>query len=167
MKQNAFNMPDEKYKGFLEDLSNVIQKTNFKIISIHIDLKKLIEKKMEMEVYEYAFNRLIGKFYEELKTDQKGIIVLEARGKKEDRHLHKYAVEMIEKTYQSKIKGIYFNSKWNKEKSITYSGLELANLCTYPIYKNVRDGKEDFAFKILKSKIIDYIENKEKVKIFP
>lgn len=41
----------------------------------------------------------------------------------------------LEDLYEYKIKGIYFNSKWNKNNSVTYSGLELADLCTYPIHK--------------------------------
>lgn len=161
-KQNAFSMPDRTYNSFLQDLSNIIQKIDFKIIPIHIDLKKLLEEKIEEEVYANAFNKLIIKFYEELKTKQKGIVVLEARGKKEDRCLHKYAVELIEKNYENKIKGVYFNSKWNKEKSVTYSGLELADLCTYPIHKNIRSGKEDLAYRILKSKIIGFKQSKGK-----
>lgn len=159
MKQNAFNMLYEKYEQFLKDLSNVIQKVNFEIIPVHIDLKKLIEEKIEEEVYEYAFDKLISEFYKKLEFIQKGSIVIEARGKKEDRSLHKHAVNLIEETYEDKIQGIYFNSKWNKEKNITYLGLELADLCTYPIHKNIRSGKEDFAFKVLKHKIISYVEN--------
>lgn len=62
MKQNAFNMLHEKYEDFLKDLSNVIQKVNFEIIPVHIDLKKLIEEKIEEEVYEYAFDKLISEF---------------------------------------------------------------------------------------------------------
>ena len=132
MKKNAFNIPDEKYNRFLKDLSNAIGKIDFGIITVNIDLKEMAGKSSEEEVYKYAFNKLISKFYEELGTNQNGIVVLEARGKKEDRSLHKHAVELIEKNYESKIKGVYFNSKWNKEKSVTYSGLELADLCTYP-----------------------------------
>lgn len=75
-------------------------------------------------------------------------------------------MNLIEETYEDKIEGIYFNSKWNKEKNITYSGLELADLCTYPIHKNIRSGKEDFAFKVLKPKVISYVENR-KIKKFP
>lgn len=167
MKQNAFKMLDEKYKHFIKDLSNAIEKINFDIITVNIDLKKMIEKNSEEEVYKYAFNKLISKFYEELEINQNGIVVLEARGKKEDRSLHKHTVELIEENYESKIKGVYFNSKWNKEKSVTYSGLELVDLCTYPIHKNVRNGKEDFSFKILKPKIIGYLEDNYVIKKFP
>lgn len=167
MRKNAFNMPDEKYNAFLEDLSNAIEKINFEIITINIDLKKMAEENSEEEVYKYAFNKLISKFYEELETNQKGILVLEARGKKEDRDLHKHAVELIEKNFEGKIKGVYFNSKWNKEKNVTYSGLELADLCTYPIHKKVRSEKEDFAFEILKPKIIGYLEDNNIIKKFP
>lgn len=167
MKKNAFNIPDEKYNRFLKDLSNAIGKIDFGIITVNIDLKEMAGKSSEEEVYKYAFNKLISKFYEELGTNQNGIVVLEARGKKEDRSLHKHAVELIEKNYESKIKGVYFNSKWNKEKSVTYSGLELADLCTYPIHKNVRNGKEDFAFKILKPKIIGYLEDNDVIRKFP
>lgn len=97
MKQNAFGMLEEKYGDFLKDISNVIQKVDFKIITVNINLKKMAEKSPEEEIYKYAFNKLISKFYAELGTNQKGIVVLEARGKKEDKNLHNYAVELIEK----------------------------------------------------------------------
>lgn len=167
MKQNAFNILDEKYMQFLEDLTKAIKNVDFNIITVNIDLKRLLKEKSELEVYEYAFTKLIKKFHEKLEENQKGIIVMEARGKKEDRTLHKYAVNLIENLYEDKIKGIYFNSKWNKNNSVTYSGLELVDLCTYPIHKNIRDGKEDFAFKIFKKKIIAYIGDNEKIKKFP
>ena len=166
MRQNAFNMPDKPYKNFLEDLTGVIQNIKFRVITVNIDLEKLIKKKKEVVIYEYAFEKLIRKFYESLKGNQKGIIIMEARGKKEDRNLHKYAVNLIEDLYEHKIKGIYFNSKWNKNNSVTYSGLELADLCTYPIHKNVRDERQDFAFKAFRNKIVAYEEN-GKIKRFP
>lgn len=69
---------------------------------------------------------------------------------------------------QNKIAGIYFNPKWNKKYDDTFSGLEVADLSSYPIHKYVRNKNKDKAFIILENKIDKYPNYMNKgVKIFP
>lgn len=162
-RTNAFNMPDDRYKEFIIDLSKVIKILNFKIITVNIDVVRFIVEKNEMTLYEYAFMKLVQVYKRELKQES-GIIIIEARGKREDKLLHNYAVRLLKNGFDS-IKGVFFNAKWNKNNGRTYSGLELTDLCSYPIHKYVKLKKKDKAFEIIENKIIDYKNVDGKMKI--
>lgn len=160
---NAFSMQEEKYQEFIIDLSEMIKILNFKIITVNIDMIHFVIKQEEKNLYEYAFMKLIQAYKKELKKEE-GIIILEARGKKEDKSLHKYAKELL-KTDFDNIKGVFFNAKWNKNNGRTYSGLELADLCSYPIHKYIKFNKKDKSFEIIENKIIDYKNANDEIKL--
>ena len=70
--------------------------------------------------------------------------------------------------FKKKIKGVYFNPKWNKEYSSTYVGLEIVDLFSYPIYQYVKYQKTNPAFEVLLHKISGYPDFVNKgLKIFP
>lgn len=162
-KINAFEMSDNKYEEFISDLSNSIKIIDFKIITVNIDVTNFSIEKNGTDLYEYAFMKLVQAYEKELKGE-KGIIIIEARGKKEDKMLHKYAKSLL-KNETNNINGVFFNAKWNKNSGQTYSGLELADLCSYPIHKYIKLEKKDKAFEIIESKIINYKDDEGKIKI--
>lgn len=161
---NAFSLQEEKYQEFIIDLSKIIKILKFKIITVNIDMIHFaVEKEVEGNLYEYAFMKLLQAYQKELRQEN-GIIILEARGKKEDKSLHKYAKRLLKSEFDN-IKGVFFNAKWNKNDGRTYSGLELADLCSYPIHKYIKLKKKDESFKIIENKIIDYKNAKDEIKL--
>ena len=67
-----------------------------------------------------------------------------------------------------RILGIYFNPKWNQGYDNTFSGLEIADLTSYPIHKYIRNNKKDKAFLALENKIDKYPDYINKgIKVFP
>lgn len=165
-KMNAFNMEDKEYREFIQELSNSIKKVKFKIITVNIDMVKFVMEGQRGSVYEYAFMKMVQAYRQEIK-EENGIIIIEARGKKEDRLLHKYAVELLEQEELLNIKGLFFNAKWNKTNGVTYAGLELADLVSYPIHKHIKYGETDRAFESIENKVIAYKNEKNGIQKFP
>lgn len=120
---------------------------------------------------------MIERYIYTTKNNKKGIIMLEARGKEEDKILLKHIYEVINikgkkyistNEFKKKIEGVYFNPKWNEEYNSTYVGLEITDLFSYPIHQYVKYQKTNPAFEVLKPKISGYPEfiNKS-IKLFP
>lgn len=172
---NEFNDKIIDYSNFLIDLSKTLENTKCKIISVTIDLVLYLKKGYLQSVYEIAFDLLLERFIYVTKNGRKGIIMLEARGKAEDKKLLKHIYDVVynkENIYtsklESKIAGVYFNPKWNEEYSATYIGLEITDLFSYPIHQYIKYQKENPAFVVLKSKLDGYPEFINKgIKIFP
>lgn len=167
----------ENYDEFLNDLTKVIDDINFTIISISIDLTNFIYKIPEQGIYEIAFKFLFERFVYFMKGCNKGVLVLESRGKKEDKILLQHINEIIfndgtefikKKELEKKIKGVYFDPKFKNQKRATCPGLELTDLCSYPIHKYIKYGTRDQSFDIIEPKFYKYpnYENKG-IKIFP
>ena len=103
--------------------------------------------------------------------------MLEARGKEEDSDLLEHISKVILKSgtksiksseLSNKIKGVYFNPKWNEEYSATYIGLEITDLYSYPIHKFIKRNKKDQAFLTYENKIDGYPNYLNKgIKVFP
>lgn len=151
-----FNFESEdKYACFITDLSNTIEESRFKIISITFDLYSYAIQKYKHDPYEVAFDILLETLMFKIKNDEKVALVFEARGLKEDRILAEHIYKLIyrsgtkkfkKEALQASFKGVFFNHKTSRDGSVVYSGLELANLYSYPIYRYMRFGtrKKDF-----------------------
>lgn len=175
--EGAFSNSVIKYREFINDLSTLMSELNYKIISITINKEDYILKRYHFNIYNTALCFLIQRFIYAMPTPCKGLIMLEARGKEEDKILlneMNYIINVTgiknvhTKELQEKIGGIYFNPKWNKTYSNTFSGLEIADLTSYPIHKYVKYDKKDLAFESLEKKFDrfpDYIN--KGLKIFP
>ena len=165
------------YDEFMVDLSNTMKDIKCKIISISINLYEYLKKGYTHNVYNVAFDFLLERYIYETENKKKGIIMLEARGKDEDKELLEHISKVINKTgtkqisnreLKSKISGVYFNPKWNEEYSSTYVGLEITDLFSYPIHKFVKRNTKDKAFLIFEDKIVGYPNYKNKgIKTFP
>ena len=107
-RKNAFKLND-KYNNFVVDLDNVIKNTDYTIISISIDLVEyVLHTSYNLDVYDIAFDFILERFIYEIKNN-KGLIILESRGKKEDKHLLEYIIKRIEYGFK------FINSKKLKE----------------------------------------------------
>lgn len=176
-RENAFHPSLINYEEFMKELSNLISSLNYKIISISINKEDYILKRYHFNTYNTAMCFLIQRYIYVMPNNSKGLIMLEARGKEEDKILldemkhiifEKGIRDISTNELQTKISGIYFNPKWNQKYDETFSGLEIADLSSYPIHKFVRNSKKDSAFEILESKIDKYPNYINKgLKIFP
>lgn len=173
--KNAFKLGD-KYNNFVIDLDNTINDTNYIIVSISIDLVEyVLHTSYNLDVYDIAFDFILERFVYEIRN-KKGLIMLESRGKKEDKQLLEHIVERIEcgfkfidsKKLKNNITGVYFNPKFNTLTKQPIIGLELADISSYPIHKYVKYGKKDLAFETLERKIRNYPNyNGRGLKIYP
>ena len=121
---NAFNDKLINHSQFTNDLTDLLKNTNCIIISINIDLEEYLRQGYLHNVYETAFDFLLERYIYATKNYKKGIIMLEARGKDEDKKLLKHIYDVINirgrknittQELNSKIAGVYFNPKWNEK----------------------------------------------------
>lgn len=174
---NCFNNTLINYDEFMVDLTNAMINIQCKIISISINLYEYLKRGYTHNVYNVAFDFLLERYIYATSGNKKGIIMLEARGKEEDSELLEHISKVIRKTgtksiksseLKNKIKGVYFNPKWNEEYSSTYTGLEITDLYSYPIHKFIKRNKKDQAFLTYENKIVGYPNyNNKGIKVFP
>lgn len=174
---NCFNDSIINYEKFMIDLTDSMKNIKCKIISISINLYEYLKEGYTHNVYNVAFDFLLERYIYATDNNKKGVIMLEARGKNEDKELLEHIEKVINKTgtkkissreLQAKIEGVYFNPKWNEEYSSTYVGLEITDLFSYPIHKYVKRNIKDKAFLTFENKIDGYPNYKNKgIKIFP
>ncbi len=165
--------------SFIVDLSNFMSNLNMTIFSSTLDKEHLARKyTTPAHPYNMCLEFILERFVKYFaKQDENCWVVLEARGKKEDKFILDFMKDFIDNGNQyttsrqaQKIKGVYFNPKWcaesNNKKS--YFGLEITDLINFPIHKYCREGIKDKAFKSIESKIYKYPNYDGKgIKIFP
>ena len=172
-----FNDSIINHDSFISDLSEILAKVNCKIISISINLEEYIKTGNLENVYEKAFDLLLDRYIYATKNNKKGIIMLESRGKSEDKTLLSHIYDIIHnkgrakistKELEEKIIGVYFNPKWYGGHSSTFVGLEIVDLFSYPIHQYVKYKKSNLSFETIKEKIVGYPNfNNKGIKIFP
>ena len=142
-----------------------IERTNFTIFSSGIDKDFLNQKyNSPYPVYWFSLVFLIERYAIYLEERGKtGIIVLEARGKKEDTNLLRMIVPQIEcgtdfvsDSICSRIRGVYFNNKRTANKKQSYPYLELADIVGYELHNKICKGIESDLYKKIESKIYNY-----------
>ena len=176
-REGAFDKKLINYDSFIIELSNLIDELNYKIISITINKKDYILKHYQFNVYNTAMCFLLQRYIYAIPYNCNGLVMLEARGKDEDYILLNEMKHIIFETgikdisseeLKKKIGGIYFNPKWTNLYDNTFSGLEIADLSSYPIHKFIRNKNKDKAFLVLEKKIDRYPNYMNKgIKIFP
>lgn len=152
---------------FFKDINDLMSNLPISITTSFIDKYELNEKygSFAQSPYDLSITFILERLVKsQLKDSDKVIIILESRGKKEDaalldtiNRILKYGTSYVSSKQFQKIIGVYFNPKRcpsNCKKS--YYGLEIADLCAYPIFKFCRSGKEDKAYNMIKSKIYNY-----------
>ena len=168
----------KQYNSFIIELDNVLNACEYKIISININLKEYLLNpyNIETNVYKVAFNFIIERFIYNMRSSNKGTIIFEARGKKEDKLLlehidmiinHKGTEFISSEELSKKINGVYFNKKIGPRGN-TYTGLEIADLSSYPIHRYIKFGTVGKDLKTIKLKIVGYPNCMGKgLKIYP
>lgn len=148
-------------KSFYEELNQIISSVNFTIISVAIDKKKHIEKygKIAQNPYSiclsYILERLV--FCTDQNSNSTVSIDIEKRGKKEDAQLLAHYNSIIDlgtfhvSSNRFKKRIVEFNMKLKKDNEI---GLQIADLCAYPIARHVLHSEEPYIpFKIIENKL--------------
>lgn len=163
-KLGPFNFgTKEKYDKFIDSLSNTLNLIKCKIISITFDLYSYIKQGYKFDPYEVAFDIILQGLYKNVKKNKKIALVFESRGKNEDKALYKHIYKIInitgcKETKKAILKKYYdeafFNHKISKDGKIAFPGIEIADLCSYPIYRYMRFGTIGKDFKEIKEKIV-------------
>lgn len=176
-REKAFGALSEKFDDFMRDLSLVLQDAECKVISITVDIVEYIKQGKKNNIYCNGFYLLIERYIYATQNHKKGIIIFEERGWQEDNELLK-EIDLIVNVYgakhisskelQSKISGVFFSTKRKSISERTSTGLEIADLFSYPIHKFVRNGTKDKSFLVVEKKIDGYPNYMNKgLKIFP
>lgn len=175
--QNLFDLKVKK--NFYERLNKIISKANFTIIGSGINKEKHIKKygKGAKDPYVLSLSFIIERLI--FCLDKKGPdttvdIKIEKRGRAEDQQLLNQYNKILDKgTYyvsseRLKHKINNFESFFKKDNII---GLQMADLCAYPLARNILNPKQPYPpFDIIKAKI--YCDGKGNydgygLKVFP
>ena len=162
---------NETYKSFLDELSNTIDSIECSIISVTFDMLSYVKQYYKHDPYEVAFDIILGTALFKIREREKVALVFEARGKNEDDKLQthinktifKYGIRnAVPQELQKHFTKVIFNSKTSKDKKTVYHGIDVADLCSYPIYRYMRYGTICEDFKIVLKKLAGYKPFKEK-----
>jgi len=151
---NFLQVPDLR-KMFFNDLECLISNMSFKIFASVIN--KELYKKRQKEGLVNPYNLAIGSIFKQLESFLKQRretslpIIVESRGKREDGQLRSffYDVESLRVD-----KNLNFLLSFHK-KGENISGMQIADLCAYPIArKYLNPEKENRSFEIISKNII-------------
>lgn len=149
-------------KKFYEELNRIIEDANFTIVSTGIEKKKHIEKygrsaaNPYMISLSYILERLIFCTDSSTATSELSIVI-EKRGLKEDQQLLAHYNSVIDSgTYH--VSSARFQQRISKftmlSKKDNNIGLQIADLCAYPIARHIMNSKEPYIpFKIIEDKL--------------
>lgn len=178
-RQGPFNPRIIDYGQFMIDITEMIKNTPFEVFSSSIDKAyHLLKYANPYPVYNLCLEFILERYCRQLrKIGKSGAILLESRGKREDRAILEYLKSLLDNGNKywsrddfSSIKGVYFNPKWSSkhDKKMSFILLELADLVSYPIHKYVKLEKKDPAFQSFEEKISNFpFINGYGLKIFP
>ncbi|WP_299762388.1 DUF3800 domain-containing protein [uncultured Pontibacter sp.] len=149
-------------EGFYTEFNQIIREQDYAIISSSIDKLSYIKKYglLSDDVYEISLSFIMERaiYYLE-QVNEKEIeleIILERRGKKEDKKLGEHFQKLSSRGtfYVSKARLAKFNVKISfKHKKENINGLQIADLIAYPVARYILDpSKPNSSFEVLKSK---------------
>ncbi|MDO8183571.1 MAG: DUF3800 domain-containing protein [bacterium] len=148
-------------RRFYERLNKIISDAQFTVIAVAIDKKKHIERygKIADNPYSiclsYVLERLI--FCTDKYPNSKISITIEKRGKKEDTQLLAHYNSVIDRgtfhvvsdRFKKKISNFVMKTKRDND-----IGIQIADLCAYPIARHVLNAEEPYIpFKIIEGKL--------------
>lgn len=164
-------------KRFYEQINDVIQNSNYRIITSAINKEKYIKTygKLSNDVYELALSFIIERVVfslDEIKNTEKQLeIIIEKRGKKEDKKLDEHFQRLLSRgtsfVSAQRLREIKTMITF-KDKKENINGLQLADLIAYPIARYVIEpNRANPAFDVLKDKIYTKNNKRYGLKIFP
>lgn len=161
-KEFSILLDTQAKQTFYDGINEIITGSDYAILSAVINKEAYIERHRQLEdfVYERAISFLIERavFYLDSQpgNNNKLVIVLEKRGKKEDAKLESYIQNIINygtgyvSSYRLNNYGILYLFRAKHE---NINGLQLADLIAYPIARyNIDPSKPNLPFDILKGK---------------
>ncbi|WP_158990814.1 DUF3800 domain-containing protein [Mucilaginibacter sp. L196] len=166
----------EVKKEFYESLNNIIKQSDYTVFASAINKEEYIARygKLGNSVYEISLSFIIERtvFYlDDTPTNNNVQIVIERRGKKEDKKLTEHWQKLMARGtgYISPERLKYLGLKLNfRSKSQNVNGLQLADLIAYPIARFVIDSKRaNPAYDLIKGKIYNKGDKNFGLKIFP
>lgn len=112
---NCFSDNIINYNNFMIDLSDTMEKIDCKIISISINIYEYLKKGYTHNIYNVAFDFLLERYIYATDSNKRGIIILEARGKSEDRKLLQHINKVIKHTgtKKNKFKRVKRKNRWS------------------------------------------------------
>lgn len=156
-RKGVFNIfkNSEHQKTFMNELTQIIEFSNFILISATIDKRDLKKQNTEENAYHIALGLCVETLYEFLSEkgehNKKTHIVVECRGDKEDKELELEFRRLCDGNNRMGI-SLPFEILF-ADKKVMSSGLQLADLVARPIgLKTLRPEQPNRAFDILKEK---------------
>lgn len=152
----------EARQDFIHKLSEIIERSDFKLVSCVIDKKRVIDK--SVHPYHLSLKHCLETLYEFIceqnQTDKITFVIVEGRGKKEDEELELEFLRIcggdnkFQKSLPFKIKIV--------SKQVNSSGLQLADLVARPIGRYILDKTQtNRAFEILRQKFYAVSKNED------
>lgn len=164
-QKGPFSKKQINQQEFFTDLNNAMGKMDLTIFDCFINKEKLYNKYYQdsEEPYSLGIKYILERIVNRLDDNEKVMVLCESRGSREDIIvLDTIKLLMARGTYYEssrkfkKITGVYFNPKRSADQSKSYIGLEIADLCAYPIYKYCKYNTKDEPFRIIEKKIYGY-----------
>jgi hypothetical protein len=161
---------------FYAKLNMVIEQSKYRILASAIQKERYIKTygKLSNDVYELALSFIIERAIfclDEIKEQKKLEIIIEKRGKKEDKKLQEHFQRLVSRgtTYVSSERLQEVSIKITfKDKKENINGLQLADLIAYPIARYVIEPKRaNPAFEVLEKKIYTKNAKRYGLKVFP
>lgn len=156
-RKGLFNMFKNRshQQEFMNELTEIIEFSNFILVSATIDKRKLKKSNIDDNAYHIALDLCLETLYEFVnekgETEKKMHIVVECRGTKEDKELELEFRRICDGNNRKGIK--YPFEVLFSDKKVMSSGLQLADLVARPIGLNtLRPEQENNAFNVLKNK---------------
>lgn len=152
---NIFRGRDERLQ-FLNELTDIIEKSNFILVSCVIDKRALCKRgELDSNPYHLALGFCLETLFEFLQEkhqhQKKTHVVVECRGKKEDNELELEFRRICDGNNRLGLP-LPFEIMFSDKKAMS-SGLQLADLVARPIGLNLlRPEQENRAFEVLKRK---------------
>ncbi len=151
---NFLQVPDLK-KIFFDDLEFLMEKISFRIFSSVIDKQKYKDRQKDnlINPYNLAIGCILGYLESFLENEGEDLlpIIVESRGKKEDEQLRLF-FDNAELLRRNKLPN--FSVSFHK-KNDNIAGMQIADLCAYPIArKYLNPEKDNKSFDIIKKNII-------------
>lgn len=145
----------EHKQRFLDELTSIIEESNFILISCVIDKERLREQEKPPNPYHIALRFCLETLHQFLQekgeTEKLAYVVVERRGQKEDNELE-LEFRRICGGQNSTEEKLSFEILFS-DKKVMSSGLQLADLVARPIGLNVfRANQENRAFEVLRKK---------------
>jgi len=166
----------ELKSAFYQALNTIISQTKYRVLASAINKTKYIQKygKLSNDVYELSLSFIIERAIfclDEVAGEKQFEIVIEKRGKKEDKQLAEHFQRLLARgtNYVSAERLKEVNTQITfKDKKENINGLQLADLIAYPMARYVIDQKRaNPAFDIFEGKIYRKNTKRYGLKIFP